>query len=60
MTPQWSTGEQLSKFIRRQRVFTSIKQRPITNAEIDNNGAICCHKRRLTIIENAEVVSYLN
>ena len=32
----------------------------MTNAEIDNTVAICCQKRRLTIIEIAEVVSYLN
>ena len=40
--PFWSTGEQLCKFIRRQRVFTSIEQRPITDAKLDNTGAICC------------------
>ena len=60
MTPQWSTGEHLWKFNRRQGLFTSIEQRPITDAKIDNNGANCCQKRKLTIIENAEVVNYLN
>ena len=57
MAPQWSTGEQLCKLIRRKKVFTSIEQRPKTDAKIDNTGAICCQKRRLTIIENAEVVN---
>ena len=60
MNPQWSTGEQLNKIIRTRRVFTSIEQRPLTNADIGNTGAICCQKRGLAIIENAEVVSFLN
>ena len=55
MAPQWSTGEEICKFIRIQSVFTFIEheQRPITNAMIDNAGATCCQTRRLNLAASA-------
>ena len=48
-----------SNIIRKKNVFTSIEQKPITDAKIDTTGAFSCQKHRFKLVENAEVVSYL-